>query len=821
MKRQGKFWVVLILVLVLVCGTMLAACDPPKEPEQPNVPSGPPDGGDGDTDPNEPEQPTASDMIKEIKEKTAGSNQFQVGDGKKFVTDFAISLSASDDKKYALVGKANVDVAANTQIYLALQEKLEGGNKTVFGLGYQDDETDPYLYLNVGTESGYEKVKGFSLKQLLAAVNVGGQGTGDGASSMIPNNVWDLMDLLATFNMLTAGEVSEDANTYTFGLHVDTILTTVDSLIQSGVIPNIPQEVKDVVAMVAAELTKVCADLSIDLQIQLNADQVATVDVKVVKAGSNFAAHLDQLRVDIGDPIADIFAQTGIDEAQAKEAINLLKFSVDGKVVGYNKTDLNTPNKYYSIDVDMDVNPFVLLDLIGNATGEGANDRIVAAIEKLGYFDVTVNEVSASGDFVKNIITLHSNTAEGKAVVALSTHKVMGQVSIGLGGVYELDELVDVIDLLVQKSQAAAGETPALADAAAGKSIGEILAQIMQTISIAQDGVTIQASDLVDALIAALMGGPNAQISGAVQDVFASDVLTISLQPVQYGQCTTKSIADIQTSIRTNSNSYGDEESRDLIGEITAIGLEGKQIAQNTTDFSSYLQKVENVEGIYKFTGKNLKGEEVTTSGYIYDVKGYDPAQIGKQTVTFRIAIANDFVGAWSTIKKFANLDIEIDPMIPLYGILTYTTEIEVVDASEVSAQASFVQGFADGTFTFTTGRDIANPNDGVFNFTIEGDEMPYVIVWQDGKLVVQNVLGTVNDKFTDINIILTADGSFAWAFPIAEGLTADPRSAVVGEGDVWGIWSTSGTIQFEMKYDGKKVVFDGMTNNTAKYVVA
>lgn len=431
-----------------------------------------------------------------------------------------------------------------------------------------------------------------------------------------------------------------------------------------------------------------------------------------------------------------------------------------------------------------------------------------------------------SGDFVKNIITLHSNTAEGKAVVALSTHKVMSQVSIGLGGVYELDELVDMIDLLVQKSQAAAGETPALADeAAAGMSIGEILAQVMQAISIAQDGVTVQASDLVDTLITALMGGANAQISGAVKDVFGSDVLTISLQPVQYGQCTTKSIADIQTSIRTNSNSYGDEESRDLIGEITSIGLEGKKIAQNTTDFSSYLQKVENTQGIYKFTGKNLKGEEVTTSGYIYDVKGYDPAQIGKQTVTFRIAIANDFVGAWSTIKKFANLDIEIDPMIPLYGILTYTTEIEVVDASEVSAKATFMQGFENDMFTFKNGRDISNSNDAVFNFMIEGEAYALVIVWKEGKLVVQDAygMGMVFDKFTDINITLTPKSDF---FPlpsvtIDKGLQADPTSTVVGQGTAWKeYWYTSGTIQFEMKYDGKKVVFDGMTNNTAKYVV-
>lgn len=107
--------------------------------------------------------------------------------------------------------------------------------------------------------------------------------------------------------------------------------------------------------------------------------------------------------------------------------------------------------------------------------------------------------------------------------------------------------------------------------------------------------------------------------------------------------------------------------------------------------------------------------------------------------------------------------------------------------------------------------------------FTIEGEAFPQVVVWDGSKLVVKDGLSeTVNNKFSDIKITLTSSNVFPSPIDIATGISQDAASVVVGQGMAWtGFWGTAGTIQFELKYNGNDVLFNGSATNIFNYAVA
>lgn len=112
---------------------------------------------------------------------------------------------------------------------------------------------------------------------------------------------------------------------------------------------------------------------------------------------------------------------------------------------------------------------------------------------------------------------------------------------------------------------------------------------------------------------------------------------------------------------------------------------------------------------------------------------------------------------------------------------------------------------------------------DNVFTFTIDGEMFPQTIIWDGSKLVVMDgVYGTVNNKFTDIKITLTSSNVVPSPIDIATGISQDAAPVVVGQGMAWtGFWGTAGTIQFELKYNGNDVLFNGSATNIFNYAVA
>lgn len=776
MKKKIFLMVAAILALCLTCGMLLVACNPDK----PN-PTPPP------TDAQESWSESVTTMNKELSQKLKDNKQFNPNGGRKFVADFELELAIDDkteanaDASYKLIGRANINVDAfDTQFYLAITENKEGYTtpKTLFGLGYDDDATNPYFYINING-GGYKKINAFSLHQLMLDLDAKeGNKSSEAVSSALG---WDeikkvfegiladpssIFDLLSTMELIkTDGTRANYGNSFIYEFNLPAIINAVSSVVNDklitdnlgkegltqimGVIKKIPvfancSSIADVWKSIGEyiQFTK----LSYRIDFAENSNEITGMgftvnyienDNSVPKPIGDYTLSLNKIRVDIGEPIADIFAGTGIDEVADDAAINILKFSVDGKVLGYSSDNLNVPNKYYNIDIDMDLNPFKLMSLVGKATGEGANERIANAIKELGYINITIDEVTADDEFVKNILTIHSNTSDGIVVATVSSHKVMSQVSAGVGGVYDIDELVNVIGLLVDKSQAASSAVTA-ADFDFNKVINIVKKvagyfKYFNVANIVNNGVTVNATDLVNQLFTEFTGNaPDSTVASALKDVLGSDVLNIKIGQFKYGECTRKSLTDINANIRTNSNTFGSDAeniSDSLIKEITSIGLEGKQIAKGDSNFYNYMKNTNAGYDIYEMKGINLAGEEVTTSGFIFRTEGFDPNTVGKQNVKFYIAIANDFVEAKSTIESLGKVTLNIDPLVPLYGVLVYETEIEVVEQVSGSVAATFASGYADGTFTFTNGKNMTTFGDNVFTFTIDGEMFPQTII--------------------------------------------------------------------------------------------
>lgn len=896
MKKKIFLMVAAILALCLTCGMLLVAC---------NKGGNTGGGGGGDLpDAQESWEENTSVMNQELSRRFGENKQFNPNGGRKFVADFEIELKLDDkteanaDASYKLIARANLDVDSfDTQIYLAVTEEKEGYTtpKTLFGLGYQDSATNPYIYININ-DGGYKKINGFSIGQLIldlkAKENNGAVSSADDTWTMIlqalqgfvkdPSLIFSTLSEVGILGKENDGKFygtrENYGDSFVYPVNVSKLIEMVSGILNDDNVINIiakdrlaNAQTEDEKNKIKAEVKAQIADVihKVPIPFFANCDSINEIwltisdfmqftkvsyridfaknsneitgmgftvnyienDNGIPRPYGDYTLSLNTLRLDQGTPIADIFAGTGIDEVADDAAINILKFSVDGKVLGYSSDNLNVPNKYYNIDIDMDLNPFKLMSLVGKATGEGANERIANAIKELGYINITIDEVTADDEFVKNILTIHSNTSDGIVVATVSSHKVMSQVSAGVGGVYDINELVNVIGLLVDKSQATSSAVAA-ADFDFNKVINIVKKvagyfKYFNVANIVNNGVTVNAKDLVNQLFTEFTGNaPDSTVASALKDVLGSDVLNIKIGQFKYGECTRKSLTDINANIRTNSNTFGSDAeniSDSLIKEITSIGLEGKQIAKGDSNFYNYMKNTNAGYDIYEMKGINLAGEEVTTSGFIFRTEGFDPNTVGKQNVKFYIAIANDFVEAKSTIESLGKVTLNIDPLVPLYGVLVYETEIEVVEQVSGSVAATFASGYADGTFTFTNGKNMTTFGDNVFTFTIDGEMFPQTIIWDGSKLVVMDgVYGTVNNKFTDIKITLTSSDNTPVPVDIATGIGADSASVVVGEGAAWtSFWGTAGTIQFELKYNGNDVMFNGSATNIFNYAVA
>lgn len=670
MKRKLFLTVIMVLVLCLTCGMLLVACDK-DDPVDPTPPPA--------TD--EPITVTSADVWPEVQAYLQANNEYAL----------ALEIKAKD----------------------------ENGNPTgnpIFGLAFEKIGDEYVMYGNVGSNS-YIKLKGFDIIGLI-----------DKIDSLV--GTFDIGDLLkgqsvkSLLEMVGAMIWAEDAllynnNVYDFTFDISGILDLIGPILAE--IENIDATVAGFIGVTVEELgstVQTVADVIglkydstngiVNGLINAIATLVNTHDISIVIGTGEAVTN------DANNPFGGVI--TGINaDLRESAAQNLLKFSVDGTVTGYENQEEGAPvvNHTYTIDVDVDINPFELLAIVDalkpETVGEGedattqikvdmSKEEIIDMIKKVGYIGVQVNEVGADNAVIKNILTLYYDSGD-YAVAALQSHPVMGQASLGLGGVYNIDALIDVIGMLTAP---AGGASEPQQGSDSGFDFDKIIG-IVETVmgyidldNIAADGVTIDFAGLVPEIVKLIMPEGNAKVEGAVMDVLGSDSLNIKFGAFNFGKSEKTEAKDLIANLRLGSNEYTNpsltENHGNYIVDITgAPGLsDGDKIGLGSDITSGMTLSNVGYEGIYLFNGTDIDGNAAVTSGIIMDVIGFDPNTLGEQTVTVYVGVVTDFYFAIETINGLGVLEnpIVLDPMWPLFGVLRYDATIEVVDPMESYEEA-------------------------------------------------------------------------------------------------------------------------------------
>lgn len=250
------------------------------------------------------------------------------------------------------------------------------------------------------------------------------------------------------------------------------------------------------------------------------AEAVDTIDVKL--------AFMFDTRVadDATNPFTDIVAISS-DVRDATNAINVLNLNLDATLAGYtevtdgdNSITVGGDEKNYEVSVDMNLDLFAAADMLHlvaeaersqtavdkpvepTAPGDDATAEDLAAYEeamaeykaalkayeayraavdkyfddnfastmvgildKVGYLNITVNEVDEEGEVVGNILTFYLNGADGYAVITANVYSTKDNVLAGtdgviqLGGVYDFEALVDYIIVMMEEGWNGSPET--------------------------------------------------------------------------------------------------------------------------------------------------------------------------------------------------------------------------------------------------------------------------------------------------------------------------------------------------------------------------
>lgn len=250
------------------------------------------------------------------------------------------------------------------------------------------------------------------------------------------------------------------------------------------------------------------------------AEAVDTIDVKL--------AFMFDTRVadDATNPFTDIVAISS-DVRDATNAINVLNLNLDATLAGYtevtdgdNSITVGGDEKNYEVSVDMNLDLFAAADMLHlvaeaersqtavdkpvepTAPGDDATAEDLAAykeamaeykaaleayeayraavdkyfddnfastmvgiLDKVGYLNITVNEVDEEGEVVGNILTFYLNGADGYAVITANVYSTKDNVLAGedgvieLGGVYDFEALVDYIIVMMEEGWNGSPET--------------------------------------------------------------------------------------------------------------------------------------------------------------------------------------------------------------------------------------------------------------------------------------------------------------------------------------------------------------------------
>ena len=567
MKRKLFLAIIAVLVVCLMCGMLFVACnDDPPSP-----------GTDDPIGPVDPDNPDPGDEDDELTKSDVFID---------LVNDFdAVEQDTTGEKEFTF----------------GLQIKDRADQTSVFSIALENVGGKDYLYGAVGT-TVFTKFNGFDLGETFMTI-LNWLGPID-LSEVV--GIQAGLDVESLTNPLVAGmvsdmligdfAVSESGDAYMVELNISKVLATIGTFVDLDAVINgalgedtVTTVVNALAGVIGIELAEGSATVTGLLNAIANAYQV------------NFYFGFDTATADDADPFDALLP--GVQAARDTQAKNLLNFTLDGTAEF--KDEEGTATNRYDIDVDIDLDIFPLLGLLdyvsttgGVMTGDlqfafNVDDpaEIVAMVEQMGYINVTVDEVNLEdGSFVKNILTIHSNFAEGNAIVQLNGASVI-IVDVGLGGVYDFDALAGYIADMIggALSQADEGgepapEEPSLTDTiltvvkkllvVPEGSIGDDLGSIdFEAIlaDISANGLTVKMSNIKSVLTDDL--GLDLGLAGSfIGNVWENaDTMNIKVESTSFGKAVRKETPSI-TAINSSSSSA-------LVSEITSVeGLPTKVI---------------------------------------------------------------------------------------------------------------------------------------------------------------------------------------------------------------------------------------------------
>ena len=675
MKRKLFLAIIAVLVVCLMCGMLFVACnDDPPSP-----------GTDDPIGPVDPDNPDPGDEEDELTKSDVFID---------LVNDFdAVEQDTTGEKEFTF----------------GLQIKDRADQTSVFSIALENVGGKDYLYGAVGT-TVFTKFNGFDLGETFMTIL-------NWLGPIDLSEVFGIqagLDVESLTNPLVAGmvsdmligdfAVSESGDAYMVEFNIAKLVSSLagfgldlDAVINGALGEETVTTVVNALAgVIGIELAEGSATVTGLLNAIANAYQV------------NFYFGFDTATADDADPFDGLLP--GVQAARDTQAKNLLNFTLDGTAEF--KDEEGTVTNRYDIDVDIDLDIFPLLGLLdyvsttgGVMTGDlqfafNVDDpaEIVAMVEQMGYINVTVDEVNLEdGSFVKNILTIHSNFAEGNAIVQLNGASVL-IVDVGLGGVYDFDALAGYIADMIggALSQADEGgepapEEPSLTDTiltvvkkllvVPEGSIGDDLGSIdFEAIlaDISANGLTVKMSNIKSVLTDDL--GLDLGLAGSlIGNVWENaDTMNIKVESTSFGKAVRKETPSI-TAINSSSSSA-------LVSEITSVeGLPTKVI-----DASGI---VCGLDQVYAMKGKSIAtGEEVEFDGYAIGYSGLDLSVSGVQNVTFYVAASN--IGSGLVGMLAGTIDLSA---YPVFGIYEFTAQVEVVQVGEDSEITA--DGIVGGTY--------------------------------------------------------------------------------------------------------------------------
>lgn len=832
MKRK-MFTVLLMILIVVLAGStlILAACNNGEDDKRPPASN------------NKNTAAMLSEIIDNFKETYKLGEQFGVDISAAFVVDD--KTEANKDVTYKLVVKGNADFSETAEsdavnLVAEITETKGESVRTVFGIAYEVIDNEPFFFINL-MDGGYAKINGYSLAALYAQLTADDESEDKQAEGSL--DIVALIKYIAPVFFGETGTVKDGV--YTFNFNLFNMLRSLDG-IKSILAGAIGMSVADIDGLVTtffgdlayekdgetvnvnsistlAEYVRINMNFSGKLAFNFNSDKKfvsanASFDYYEEKTPqANYSLNVEKAFVGTMSEPIDAFADFALtaDERRENDAVNLLNFSMKGAVTGSSSGKVN---RTYTIDVQSDLNPMYLLNLVGNINKENileSKEIILQNLLKLGYFHLEVNETTAGKE--SNIITIHSNFEDGFAVVQFNIYDIsLVKATLALGGVYDFDALIDLIGVLSSAPSEPAPEEPSEGEEEEPLDIMSLLLGILNKVhfdNMAEDGLVLDIQDIFGTVLGVLGldGLTSTVVSGALSG--GSAQLAISLQTPVFGNCKTVSYENI----KNNMQGEAYPENKDIfIKKVNGLAEGSEFYFDHNT--GSYLVAGDGKDSAYKFTGTDLMNQSKNFYAAIMGVVPKSAPVNGEQEVTIYLAQASEMVQGVEALKGF---DLSLDSMLPLMGVMAYETKVKVFDSTQekVLSVTQFYtsERIDDKLFEITIGdlshsEKVVVPNIKFFNADNEDVTSSVIATSKLGQTTFQSKaqgtytmkymsgIGEVTATVTVGKLVLTYDGTIE-----KQGDVVDPSKFVLK----YEYKDAAGSAKSELvEFDGTKNVY-------------